>query len=329
LNLLPLNFTDALTVASALTAAALLLHFLSRARRRTREGRILLIVVGDAPVSAGGRALPLPLLLLAVAVIAGMALLAARILVVPALLGAPLLVLLGIAILLALFSRTLRPSRVYVVEVNVARTLRADRFVPFLPPGADDSQEALARELQRIVSALRASALFVALPHHPAWWTAVAHALEVLAKLPIPRFALLPWSPRVREILGQDVLLEALVAAGYAVVLFIPSRKVVAALSAVEELDRLYQLGVQVYESSVLVPLLGGEPLWDVDERGAELIIECGPEEGDGSAAEHGTQREYVKGAHRVTLLVYPLEAVLGGGPPLPLALELRGGAGE
>lgn len=327
-----MNSASALTVTAALVAAALFFYIFTR--RRAREKRVLLIVVGDTPVLAGGRALPLPLLLLVVAVVAGMALLAARILVVPALLGAPLLLLLGIAILLALFSRTLRPSRVYVVEVNVARTLRADRFVPFLPPGADDSQEALARELQRIASALRASALFVALPHHPAWWAAVAHALEVLAKLPIPRFALLPWSPRVREILGQDVLLEALVAAEYAVVLFTSSREIVAALSAVEELDRLYQLGVQVYESSVLVPLLGGEPLWDVDERGAEMIIECGPkeketEEGDGSAAERGTHRAYVRGAHRVTLLVYPLEAVLGGGPPLPLALELRGGAGE
>ena len=321
--------TETVTVAAALVTAALMLAALLRARRIRWARRAVFVVVGNAPVVVGGRALPLPLLLLIAAVIVGVALLAARILALPALLGAPFLVILGATILLSLIFALTRPTRPYVVEVNVARTLRADRFVPFLPPGADDSQEALARELQRIVSALRASALFVALPHHPAWWTAVAHALEVLAKLPIPRFALLPWSPRVREILGQDVLLEALVAAGYAVVLFIPSRKVVAALSAVEELDRLYQLGVQVYESSVLVPLLGGEPLWDVDERGAELIIECGPEEGDSSAAERGIPRAYVKGAHRVTLLVYPLEAVLGGGPPLPLTLELRGGTGE
>jgi hypothetical protein len=322
--------SEIVTVAAALVTAALMLAALLRARRIRRARRALFVVVGSAPVAVGGRSLPLPLLLMIAAVIVGVALLAARILALPALLGAPFLVILGATILLFLIFALTRPIRPYVIEVNVARTLRADRFVPFLPPGADDSHETLARELQRIASSLRASVLFVALPHHPAWWAAVAHALEVLAKLPISRFALLPWSPRVREILGQDTFLEALVAAGYAVVLFTPSREVVAALSAVEELDRLYQLSVLAYESSVLVPLMEeGEPLWDVDERGARLIVECGPEERHSRVAGLGTFREYVRGAHRMTLLVYPLEAVLGGGSPLSLIPGLRGGASE
>jgi hypothetical protein len=330
-----LNSASALTVTAALVAAALFFYIFS-ARRRAREKRVLLIVVGDTPVLAGGRALPLPLLLLVVAVVAGMALLAARILVVPALLGAPLLALLGIAILLALLARAPRPSRAYVIEVNVARTRRADLFIRFAPPGADDSQDELARELRRAASSLRASAVFVALPHHPAWWTGVAHALEVLAELRAPLFALCAWNPYVREVLSQGVLLESLVNAGYAIVLFESSRsgEVLSALIALEELDRLYQC-CQTYEGA-LIPLLDdGTPLWDVNARGARLLIECCPEGGESGPDERGVLESrgsipstWIRGARRLALIVYPWEGVLAGAPALPARSLRRGGEG-
>jgi hypothetical protein len=332
-----LNSASALTVTAALVAAALFFYIFSRARRRVRERRILLIVVGDTPVLAGGRALPLPLLLLVVAVIAGMALLAARILVVPALLGAPLLALLGIAILLALLARAPRSSRAYVIEVNVARTRRAaDRFIRFAPPGADDSQDELARELRRAASSLRASAVFVALPHHPAWWTGVAHALEVLAELRVPLFALCAWNPYVREVLSQGALLESLVNARYAIVLFEPTRsgEVLSALIALEELDRLYQC-CQTYEGA-LIPLLDDStPLWDVNARGARLLIGCCPEGGESGPDERGVLESrgsipstWIRGARRLALIVYPWEGVLAGAPALPARSLRRGGEG-
>jgi hypothetical protein len=331
-----LAWVEAATAAAAIFAIALFLLALRRARRATLT-HTLIVEIGDAVGPAGPRTItPLTLLLILAAAV-GNALLLVRVLAIPALLGAPPLLLLAAAILLALFFRSLRESRglqrARVVLVDVARSRRCDLYIPYLPPGDDEAQEELARVLRRCVADSRPSLVVLSIPFHAVWWTALGHALTVLAETSqTSLFAVCAWDPKVRDTLGQDAFIEALVNAGYAVVLVDWTRpsavRALNALLGVREPSNLYQ-NAQGY---LLVPC-GEELLWDADARGAEFVAICEPETNEASWSLNLDKPTVRVRGPPLTLLAYRFEtlhtgvACCGGG--LLAQVVAGGGRGE
>jgi hypothetical protein len=249
----------------------------------------VIVEVGEPALRfAASRRRSLFLLLLLILSVLGIALLAAKVLIVPLFLGAPLLALLASALLLVLFHQYWRPRRFYLIHVNISRSSVSDIFISYIPPGSAEDQHRLAEQLLRYVSELLPSRVVFNIPSYSAWWDAIAIAVYKLGERLVftpdgprapPLYALLAWDARVTNLRSEEASVEDLISNGFAVVLLDPrhafSRNVLERL-----LDVIEEAGEELHVMSrgrVLVPFHRGEPLWGEELRSA-LPIACCPE---------------------------------------------------
>jgi hypothetical protein len=309
--------------------------------RLRRVPRLVIVEVGEPALRfAAPRRISLLLPLLLILSLLGIGLLAAKVLVIPVLLGGPLLAFLATLLLLFLLRRYWRPRRFYLVHVNISASSMSDRFISYTPPGSAEDQHWLADQLLRAISELLPSRVLFNISPHPAWWDAIAVAVYKLGessrlvftpdgpRAP-PLYALLAWDARVANLRSEESFLEDLISNVFTVILLDPrhvfSRDVLERL-----LDIIEEAGEELRVKSrgrVLVPVYRGELLWGMGELSAPVIA-CCPEGLQESCKREvlwlfGGEPEVIVLTEKVSLYFLALE-LPALYPPAPISYGLQ-----